>query len=1138
MAKWKVNKERINTDIPDENGNVAGGAVTYPTKRLIVDALKKVKSVQYSESTYTKENISREKYEERIKPDREEETHGVKVYDSIANYRGIDMKIAITQNTSVWSQDFVGIDEGFKVGLNIKGYTGDDYKVPRLNYCIGEFRRRKASTEKFSVTANADYHYTPSDYFNYLLDNVSNFYDNYISYCCYPLYTGYNAADDGSNYIISDKTTTGSLVNISTLVTLDLSKKHKILSFNIINSNNCYKLGAWHFHTGTSVKYDSNATVNNYNSYRLKKLDGGGYELDNTEVGGYPGLPVLFFEYENTILDYGNDNKSVDGKQLLWKGTESCVMLVRRLKRDANRRPVKNNDGSYQWKLCVHAMSDVNYMMYTWNLSSDLDWNTVGSSKYQRANNFFKNEILNGVVEYDDDSLKLLVKKDTYTSSDVKLAINTRVYAEEIPTETDSEATDDVNCALYEKSVIKERDYRTFNTIYREEWKKTKEEPLSCVDNTTCKMFKGYTQQVLPSTTIVKAQRCEIDGDVIETDEKVRDIGSEDVNFSEWRTEVVSRKDGVFVKAEFKVYFDNLDGTNISTKNYVTTDKDEYADAINKMLDKPVSSYPQIPGSDVLYWYTASNKSVVESGVELPDFYKYGEGFKQVDLFKHSGVHFYPRLRTFTPITYSVSFYGENGALLKDVSRTIDSEAEYEQIVSVGALPINLSDVPTVSNLEYWVKEADKDKTEHTSAQKYGTATTQSIDLYKNNGMKFYPIISKPEVIPMPLYVNSQGMNVVGYFDSYAVTDSLKQYATINSKSAPIINWNPQRDYMRDSESYSTLESAISAKTSDDDVVYIDEINNEYYVLKPKADSPQRRHVCFSLTSSNSRHTASIGWFKEAYTEPAAWFTYDDFPIKIPFDAKRHSKLTHLKTTYDGKEEILIVAFVRFDSRENISLSTEDSDWHWHYYHCKADVHGHTFDIYNNGNDASQNYIHYKSSGNKNTIYNWSQDAESYVNEYVKRDHWYALVEKSYNGDGSPSVALLDICYPNTDDLFEEFVDYIQKDSSTQRKCVKEGDNYIFSITIGGDNAQTYEFMIGADKIEDYFTIEYNADETIKEIRLVNKTGLIADYTNCTYTPEYDVCVDIDKNSSIKYIYNSQRSICIPEFSGCTFIKM
>lgn len=704
MSKWKVNKEKINTDIPDSNGVISGGAVTYPTKRLIVDAKKKVGSHSYSERTYIKENVDTGKTEVRALSDKAETKKETIQGLPIVNYRGIDMKNAIIQSVSAngtdkWSQSYGAVDDEFNVGLNVKGCFDTGYQPPYINFGINGFYQRTNSSLSYSKAVL----YPVQNYVNYCYANLSNFKNNYVSYCCYPLYV----SDTKNNIANTTGTDTSVFADQANRVYLRLDKVYDIMNINIVEECN-YRLGAWHFHTQGNVYVNSITTAQTLSFYKLQ-VNSGKYSLVNISNPSTtsPYLHALFFEYRN-LLTYKDGTTTY--KQHIWKGDANAngIILVRRIKRNGSI-PVKNGDGSYQWTLGLHALSETKFVLKTWNLLYD----SSKTTDFDRCDAFFQNVILKGVVEYDTEMLASVTSGNPHY-------VDTRFYVEESDRSTADESLDIPEYEVYTDDILREQETRTYDVINREEWKKTVSESGTCVDDTTCKIFKEYTQQVMPSTTIIKASKCDVDEEESYTkDEKVKDLDPEKTNYSEWVKETLEKKDNEFNKAIFTVYFDKLDGTNIDKQTYTLTSKTDYDKYLAGTLGtRYVSTYPKVDGADAEYWYMASNKSVVEEGVELPDSYKYGASLTKVDLYKHSGIHFYPMMDQYDPITLKVTFYSpKTNTEILTKSKTISTLDEYKKFLN-GTLTADYVSVPQTLNVDgytdqpvgFWVLEDNWDK--------------------------------------------------------------------------------------------------------------------------------------------------------------------------------------------------------------------------------------------------------------------------------------------------------------------------------------------------------------------------------------------------------------------------------------------
>lgn len=434
------------------------------------------------------------------------------------------------------------------------------------------------------------------------------------------------------------------------------------------------------------------------------------------------------------------------------------------------------------------------------------------------------------------------------------------------------------------------------------------------------------------------------------------------------------------------------------------------------------------------------------------------------------------------------------------------------------------------------------DEFKDTSGDKWIQRPT--VEMYsglKWNNIGYTPI--PDDTYNMPMYISARGMNVVGFCNTYCVTDSLKQFATIGDGITPIIYWNPQREYQTTTTSYESLEDAINNKKNDNDVVYINDCVTppKYHILEVIPDNPYGRHCCFDLASVRAKHSSYIGWSSETQNDdPQTYITYDEIPHKLSVKLSDKPYLADILSLHYPTEDsehgnLVILAFAKFDSRENTSLTTMTSDWHWHYNRILQDEHEIHTEIPRSSNTPSQNSVYYNSP---TEIYKWAENTTK-VYELVKRDHWYAIVEKHLTDGNSPYAALLDICMPGTDTVCEEFAELLEdSEAMTQRKCERKEGSYIFSINVKSNDGETEvkTFAITDAEFTKYFEISYDSEGLVSEIRLLDKSSLIENHPECTFSPAADMCVDIDKPVEAKYIYNASSPICIPELSGCTFV--
>lgn len=696
MSRWKVNKERINNDIPSANGNIPdGGFVTYPTKRLIVDAMKMVGNKKIESYNYIKENVTPNQKEERDGVNIDNPKSEIMTGLPIANYRGIDMRHALSSKTNgKFNQYFVPVDDEFNVGLPIKGYNvpSGNYEVPHINFGINDFwiRKSNGAYSKDNISEeNEDYYISHNE-------NDDNVKNKHISYGCYPLMDRYE------KYTIKGTIESAPVDHAPNFVNLDLSGNYTVMSFIIEESAN-YKLASWHFHTSSSVYLSNNSLSSTVYNYKLERSeDSLSYTLINRSNSAGLAVHTLFFEYENEIT-YNDEKETTQKTQLNWGSEQSNnpIILVRRLMRDKNGNILKGDNDEPQWKLCIHAKTNTKYTLKTWNIMKN---------EFDSINSFYKDTILKGVVSYDETEFTNFLEAGGYVGDKfVKsgLYVDIRLYAEECIEGgtgggTDNKSFDVPEYTLHTKDVHKTKEYRYYDILNREEWKKTKSEDKSCVDDTTCKLFREYTQQILPSTAIVKAPRCQINEEnTYVKDEKISDLAPENINYTEWEEEVLENSSDEFVKAVFDVYFDSLEGTNIEKKTYTITNKDDYDKYINGTLGvNLITSYPKVDGNNVEYWYMSANKSIVEDGVELPDLYKFGgSSYQKVDFYKHSGIHFYPNL--YQKVTLTINFHEpkNDSQIITTKTYTLANKSEYEQFLNNNlTVEFDTTGIPTTWN--------------------------------------------------------------------------------------------------------------------------------------------------------------------------------------------------------------------------------------------------------------------------------------------------------------------------------------------------------------------------------------------------------------------------------------------------------
>ena len=199
--------------------------------------------------------------------------------------------------------------------------------------------------------------------------------------------------------------------------------------------------------------------------------------------------------------------------------------------------------------------------------------------------------------------------------------------------------------------------------------------------------------------------------------------------------------------------------------------------------------------------------------------------------------------------------------------------------------------------------------------------------------------------------------------------------------------------------------------------------------------------------------------------------------------------------------------------------------WHWHIY-CKP-----------NGYISNDEYYRLELPGSPlyNIIYERVRDEQRNVvyrevskDKDLELDKWYSFVWYPVSATSAKPIVV---------ELDDDDMNYIQQSSVVNRHCVKRGGMFKFSINTP-DGTKIFEMPETGDKpFSKYFSIGYESDgTTIKQVDLINKKAMITDYGDaCLYTPSSgNVCNIIDKDLKNKRTFTQ---VCIPEFSGCTFIS-
>lgn len=383
------------------------------------------------------------------------------------------------------------------------------------------------------------------------------------------------------------------------------------------------------------------------------------------------------------------------------------------------------------------------------------------------------------------------------------------------------------------------------------------------------------------------------------------------------------------------------------------------------------------------------------------------------------------------------------------------------------------------------------------------------------------PEIVVPEIIvPMPDYFNNASIDITGLHDSFPVSSNNQQNPLVG-QTVPVFNYRARHRVPRDP---GAVHSATKADSKD---TYV---NSPYwdsrtaYVNNP--DSPLGYNI-WKFDESNLITSTNY---------PDYWgcffvFSQDDktyYPKKAayPYGEGQYDKNT---TASLGGPNNDTLAFFKISSDTILNYPAnnrrDNKCWHWHVY-CKP-----------NGYECNASYYRLELPGSPfyNVIYERVHDGQGNVvysevssDKDLVLDKWYSFVWYPVSATHAKPIVV---------ELDDDDMNYIQQSSVVNRHCVKHGDVFKFSINTP-DGTKTFEIPETGDKsFSKYFSIRYESDgTTIKQVDLVNKNAMITDYGDaCLYTPSSGkVCNVIDKDLKNKRTFTQ---VCIPEFSGCTFIS-
>ena len=376
-----------------------------------------------------------------------------------------------------------------------------------------------------------------------------------------------------------------------------------------------------------------------------------------------------------------------------------------------------------------------------------------------------------------------------------------------------------------------------------------------------------------------------------------------------------------------------------------------------------------------------------------------------------------------------------------------------------------------------------------------------------------------PEIIvPMPDYFNSASIDITGLYDCFPVSSNNQQNPLVG-QAVPVFNYRARHRIPR------SPEAVHSANKDDSKDTYV---NSPYwdsrtaYVNNP--DSPTGYNI-WKFDESNLITSTNY---------PRDWgcffvFSQDDktyYPKRAPYPYNEGSYDKNTTASLGGPNNDTLSFFkISSDTILDYPATSYNKCWHWHV-HCKP-----------NGYECNASYYRLELPGSPtyNVIYKRERDGQGNVvySEVSKDkdlvfDKWYSFVWFPVSATQAKPIVV---------ELDDDDMNYIQQSSVVNRHCVKYGDMFKFSINTP-DGTKTFEIPETGDKsFSKYFSIRYESDgTTIKQVDLINKKAMITDYGDaCLYTPSSgNVCNIIDKDLKNKRTFTQ---VCIPEFSGCTFIS-
>ena len=450
------------------------------------------------------------------------------------------------------------------------------------------------------------------------------------------------------------------------------------------------------------------------------------------------------------------------------------------------------------------------------------------------------------------------------------------------------------------------------------------------------------------------------------------------------------------------------------------------------------------------------------------------------------------------------------------------------------------------------------------------------INKVKYSGCSFIPLSTA--TFSMPDYVGSNSLNIIGITNTSTQENTLGQgvvskgnnfvrYMDIDdSEELPIIIWDPKDIYKMENVQSSTNYDIVKG--------------NYGYTKQASNTSLDMTSQCFELGGHNSTASGKSGYH---------WGTYKDSAIT---DGTRKLNSPKLHGPDNGR----FIGYFKFgDFNDQLFCQKDNGVWkakgpststygyfiHWHaYFNVENDFGGdgaankgiiggmqlpilhpdpedQTIEVdplvYTNGSINPNTPVwgvikQYTKEGNTYTYTdstNYDMKGGYKIFRPVK-NRWYGLIidpkwtsdqylSSTFTGEGNDDASrnkYIFLCEITNDngEIKEEHRKYLNSNKCI-RFCQKSGTNLLFTVYV---NNEKKDFSIPYDVAQSYFNININNNTC----ELIDKNALIANYPSCLFSNDSDLCIEIERNSSQKQVFNAQNPICIPEMSGCRFVNV